>query len=906
MKTRILLTTIVLTAFALVPLCAQEPPDAEAINKKKTFELLEKAKEEYRIFFKRPQTTIEYWAAIKFEMDLGKFDLAALHLKLLLEKDAKEVDPDLVKLEAAEGMSAFMRLRRVREWSDHPPFQKEAVANVEKLVDRVTEAVHAHLADPVRIRKFIDQLDARTAEERSFAYFQLARSREKAAPYLIEALRLQYGKPLFAKVRETMLRMGPETVPVYLEVFKPVNDKDYKDVELRATLLDIIKERDDKRVIPYLWHMSASKKYPDVIRKKAKETLASLLRMRLDEVPPAKESLAYLAERYYQHKVALPKSVEIWEWNGDEVAKTSDKLSPASAEKFFCERYAREALELDPSYVPAQNVLLSLTLERYYRPEVDQFLMKPMPPKMHELLTTIDADLLMRVLERAMDDKQIPVILPLVFALTERVEQRAVRVNEAGQPRALVRALYYPDRRVQFTAMAGLRNMPPGALAPSASHRVVELASRFLASDMTPKALVLGAPVGQEQPARDVAKGLGFEAVVAKSAADAVAKGKLSADYDLVILYRSMGDADFFRIYGQVRQHYDLGGLPMIVVVETAPETKIAKLEEELLADAVTFDKAQYRWELDKKTIAAAPEAIRLILTSDRNERSVNERRQIADYFRSSWEADKKTIASAPVSIRQIFLIEPKKRTEADLRELELYFRSTFPEFGPLVERIREARRLPDPVRATKKSLASNPNVLVVAEDKFQPNADLKIALDAQLDSAQIVKLKPEERKLFNMAGMDLLWRMAKGEHKGFDVGPALDVILNQLGSQEFGLQAVEILGRLPDKNNEHKLQYKLVGIIMDPARDKLKIAAIQELNRQIQLNGLALDKNQIAELKSAHQEAAEGTPLRSQLNVTLSMIARPTVSRTGSDLFKFRPDPPAPAPPKEEKKDEK
>ena len=161
--------------------------DPEAITKKKTLELLDKAKEEYRIYFKKPEKAIEFWAAIKFEMDLGKFDLAGLHIKVLLEKDPPEdVDKDLVKIEQAEGMSSFLRLKQVRKWYDHPPFQKEAVANVETLLDRVTKAVEKHLSDPDRIRKFMDRLIAPTAEERDFAYVQLARSRERAVPYLVE------------------------------------------------------------------------------------------------------------------------------------------------------------------------------------------------------------------------------------------------------------------------------------------------------------------------------------------------------------------------------------------------------------------------------------------------------------------------------------------------------------------------------------------------------------------------------------------------------------------------------------------------------------------------------------------------------------------------------------------------
>jgi len=44
-------------------------------------------------------------------MDLGKFDLAALHMKLLLAKEGRreDVDKDLVKIEEADGMAKFLR-----------------------------------------------------------------------------------------------------------------------------------------------------------------------------------------------------------------------------------------------------------------------------------------------------------------------------------------------------------------------------------------------------------------------------------------------------------------------------------------------------------------------------------------------------------------------------------------------------------------------------------------------------------------------------------------------------------------------------------------------------------------------------------------------------------------------------
>src|SRR5947208_13806563 len=49
-----------------------EKPDPDVVATKR---LLQKAENEYRSFIKQPQTVLEYWAAMKFEMQLGKFDL---------------------------------------------------------------------------------------------------------------------------------------------------------------------------------------------------------------------------------------------------------------------------------------------------------------------------------------------------------------------------------------------------------------------------------------------------------------------------------------------------------------------------------------------------------------------------------------------------------------------------------------------------------------------------------------------------------------------------------------------------------------------------------------------------------------------------------------------------------------
>src|SRR5205085_2537251 len=97
-------------------------------------------------------------------------------LKQLVEKQpAAEVDEELLKVEAVEGLSSFLRLQRVRRWADQDRVQKEALKNVEAVINRLTTSLEKRLSDPERIVKFIKNLNAETVEERAYALAQLKR-----------------------------------------------------------------------------------------------------------------------------------------------------------------------------------------------------------------------------------------------------------------------------------------------------------------------------------------------------------------------------------------------------------------------------------------------------------------------------------------------------------------------------------------------------------------------------------------------------------------------------------------------------------------------------------------------------------------------------------------------------------
>jgi len=189
--------------------------------------------EDYRRLFKRPTNTAEYWNALQFEIEVGKYDLAAVHLRNLLRY--KPSDTDLVKLADEVGMAAFLRLRNIRKWSDDAKTNKEALANVEALIQRVTEAVTKVRRDPERIQGYIKNLTA-SPEEHAYALKELAKSGAVVVPYLIDAVR--QGSP-DERIRYlgALERLGPDTIAPLVAAL------DSNDSILKIDIIRILQKR---------------------------------------------------------------------------------------------------------------------------------------------------------------------------------------------------------------------------------------------------------------------------------------------------------------------------------------------------------------------------------------------------------------------------------------------------------------------------------------------------------------------------------------------------------------------------------------------------------------------------------------------------------------------------------------
>jgi hypothetical protein len=536
--------------------------------------LLEKAREEYRLYFKKPETVPQFWSAITFEMDVGKFDVAALLLDKLLKKEpAADVDKGLAQLEEARGMSTFLRLLNVRKWHENPDLDRQFKDNVQALIRRATTAVESRLSDPVRLRKLIASLGAPTPEERKYASVHLQRAGPRATPYLVDELQRTAGKPEQERIKDMLLRLDGSALLPLFEALRARTPQDAKNVEFRLALLDVLKARDDRRAIPYLWHLAAAPRYPDPVRRRALETLASLLGSDVSHLPPAKAALTELAERYEHHQVkfADPKRVLVWPWNGQELARQPVLLAAGQAEQYYGLVFADEALDLDPTYRPAQEVFLALTLERTFAQALDQVMQKKLPDSVHRLLAALDTDLLLRTLERALTERDVAVILPLVRILGERGESRAALPSGDGRPRGLLRALYYPDRRVQMAAARAVLRLP-GTPEPATSARVVDILRRFVAAEPAPVALAAFVPQDQAHAVRKALKGAGFEAVLTPTAKDMLSRLEAGADVDIILIHHAVLPAELPYLLGQLRADSNAGLLPVVLL--SSPDTK--------------------------------------------------------------------------------------------------------------------------------------------------------------------------------------------------------------------------------------------------------------------------------------------------------------------------------------------
>ena len=537
-------------------------------------------------YYKKPESALDYWRVMKHEIELGQFKLANEYLKGFLAKNP--TDQELLQIQEKEGSSGFLRLLTI------PELAKDA----KPLVDRVGQLVQKSVTDPARLQKLIKDLvdGAEDPRETAFAINEMRKAGANAVPAILSALITTAEQPKeHALLLGALERLDHNTTPPLLAALEIDNPS------IRAELIDVFRKRAEFSAVPFLWYYSAAADQSALVRTRAQQALTALIGIPGEGPPKAKEALTAEAEKYYRHLVDLGGAggpVIVWKWDGKQLIPQS--LTTSQAEEYYGLHFAGQALKLDPGFEPAQVTYLSLALDKAIeRAGINEPLTKAGAIK--DLLTSVNPDLVIAVLRKALQENRVPVILGATRALGELAETKAAQPDGKGAP-VLVQALKYPDRRVQIAAADAILRMHRPA--PVAVSRVDEVLRRSANADASPKVLLVDPNNDRANAVAQAIQKAGYQVAISNSGRAALQRLAAAADIDAVILDASVTDPQLAYLLPQLRADIDAGRMPIVIAAQ--PQL-VAELERRfggtpgLVVTAETTNSSILKTVLDKQ-----------------------------------------------------------------------------------------------------------------------------------------------------------------------------------------------------------------------------------------------------------------------------------------------------------------
>ncbi len=842
----------------------------------------------YRDLFRKPETPLEFWNAIDFELDVGRNDLAAKHLRGLILKNP--VEKELLTIVDKVGLTPILRLRLISKWSDDAKEDKQAKADAQELVTKTTAANRKRSSDAVRMRELVGKLTA-TPEEKTYGLVELYKAGAIAVPYLVEAYAGTKDSGDRLAYRKALESLGPDALAPMLAALES------EQTLLKLELLTIIRNRYVRyreEIIPHLWYVSASSKQPEDVRKRAKSILADFLEINETRLPPAKFALTREAEKYLNKKIAFgdPASVIVWRWDGKTVVQGfpgAPTIPASQAEEYYGLRYAQQALNLDPAYRPAQLVFLTLAVERATDRAGPTAPLSRTSPTVADLVAKASPELVVEMLERAIKDKRTGVVLAAVRALGDRAEVRAKRPTGRAEP-ALVQALYYPDDRVQTTAALALLRIP-GPPAPRTASRIVEILTRALkpAAVYRPgkKVLVAIAEEGYRDKVRDaVAEMEGITPVVVTNGRDAMRQLREQPEIEAILLDSTLPNPGLANILAQFRADVDVAKLP--VLLAALPETPVSRqaasksraLHRRL--DAVASDTRQYRAFLKESAEKESSELaeVRREFAKDKkltDDEKLGALRRVEEKFVKQRE---EITNDFPIATR-LLKDETKIRQELNY-EIKRY---------DLESQLREA--------ALERFVRPYQGIRVLHASALTDAKSIETSLKAMRKDALPAFTAAESTEAAEQA-MIALAALAEGKPAGYDVTTVSTTILDALQAgrlspegQLAGIRiAVELTGERP--------QRVLATVGIDGKRAaNVRLAALRGLAVNLQKQGRKLTAGDVAALVDLSRQPGLDAKLKDQVAHLMGSL-RPSEKATGERLRDHAVTPtPALPPPK-------
>lgn len=499
-------------------------------------------------FVKEPETPLELWEMVDYLVRTGQVRQAVPYLDRFMKSELD--DATLLQIRDRYGVGSVLRL------DDYP----ETKPLAGPLHAKLAAASKRSATRAERIEKFVRALTL-SSEEQQYAVERLREAGPYAVPFLIQALdwpnRTHEER---ARIAYNMGRLDHAAVPPLIAAL------DSSDQRIAADAARALGAIGDPRAVPQLTYVAAPAA-PSPARDAARRAIAQLTGRPFEgqRLSPIR-LLTAEARRYHLHKVRFPgDTILIWEWDEAQKIPVPREVSRSEAEAFFGMRLAHEALKLDPTDLPAQEVLTSLALEKAVEREGFARFLAGDPTGAYTAALTAGPAVLGPVLRTAITDGKMDLAAAAATALGQVADREIHAPDRRVNP--LVEALTAPGRRVQFAAARALVLLDPRRPFPGSS-LVVPTLARFVSAQPAPRAVVIDGNPARGGQVAGFLRTIGYDPVLEPTGRDGFVAAAESADVELITIdtHLTEGTWPLVDTIANLRADARTAGIPIYVI----------------------------------------------------------------------------------------------------------------------------------------------------------------------------------------------------------------------------------------------------------------------------------------------------------------------------------------------------
>jgi len=870
----------------------------------------------------------------------GNQELAAELLKDFFA--LKPTDQDYLNLETKYGPTTFQGLRNVPRWfADAKRDAEFKATTLEGIVQASLTANEKLLRDPKRIAKFVLNLGAST-EERDFAIAELKRSGDAVVPYLVDNIRTDSDPAFRAGAMLAVTQLGSDTIPGLLIAAESTPD------DIQSSLLQAIAKRSDiisligktdTNIMPLLWYLASTPGDTATLRRdNAINLLRGLTGDNYERRQPVAE-LVKLSEPLYAHKSqfagldTVKNRVKLWSYDVKTKTMATSEITLREAEERYGLKYLRWAIERNPTDEVAQERFLSIATERAVERAKFADLAKA-EPEVYALLASAPSTTLVNILENALLENRTALATGAIQALGDRSEKLAATQQlKAGinRPAVLVRAMSYPDPRVQLAAAVAILRMPVGT-NHGANAAIVDVLRRTIAGQdaganaTKGKAIIVDSNTLRGDRIASLLRSLGYDTEITTTGRELMKRVGQSSNFDLLVVDQHVVEPQLNDLLAFISASQQIARRP-VAVVASADNPKPVGLEALLLRLAALIAATESidipvpaPLILDRRKPKEDTDRDRKLNTDDREKifRQIYEGRlartmRITDAANIVINAQLRsrldlrlpqltlaaivaeydpTVESAPSTIQNLANYTQLIRNQVDIDPTAMKVpleslnkligqleTALTPELTKKFDAIRlkmdptelEIARTPslEPFARAKVAKQVKPYAGVTLIDEPYSSYALENDLKVLFSDPTQMPRDPTEKKAAAKLAIDYLRKLALGELPGYDIKTVETAFVQSLANDDLAEAAAESLARIPTAT----AQQELVKVAANPTRPvnlrvKAAEAAIQHVQTYSKLTSEPIIQQVLVQL------AAEPAPeIKAKLAVVYSLI---------------------------------